>query len=229
MASKKILADLHVDGKVGVGTSTPGAKLQVGGTILSEGGTYVSGVDTKNDAGVIIKKGDWLYSDDNNYLRRIIGHGSDGNLEIGHQGTGLIGDILVRPGTSGNIRFFGSGSEDVRINSSGNVGIGDASPVSKLEVRGDVSVSDNADTHLALAGRVTDYPSPSANASSIITTRGDGGSYPFTSYGNLVLSSRHNSAMDILFRTSDTDRMVVRGNGNVGIGTSSPNAKLEVV
>ena len=33
---------------------------------------------------------------------------------------------------------------------------------------------------------------------------------------------------DILFATSDQQRMTVKSNGNIGIGTTSPSAKLEV-
>jgi len=119
---------------LGIGTSSPGAKLQVDGAIVSEGGSFTSGQETFADAGLIIQKNDYIYSDDNDYLRRIIGHSSTGILEIGQGGTALITDITLKPGSTGNIRFFSSGSEDVRINSSGDMGVGTTTPQGKLVV-----------------------------------------------------------------------------------------------
>ena len=57
-----------------------------------------------------------------------------GILYFGQQGTSLIADMLFYPGSSGNLRFYASGSEDVRINASGLMGIGTSSPSKKLEV-----------------------------------------------------------------------------------------------
>jgi hypothetical protein len=112
------------DGNVGIGITSPGAKLQVDGAIVSEGGSFSSASETATDAGLIIQKGDYIYSDDNSYLRRIIGHAADTHIEIGQANTALIGNINLRPGTSGNINFFGSGSLDARIDSSGRLLVG---------------------------------------------------------------------------------------------------------
>jgi hypothetical protein len=123
--SERLRADSS--GNVGIGITSPGAKLQVDGAIVSEGGSFSSASETATDAGLIIQKSDYIYSDDNNYLRKIIGHAGDNNIEIGQGNTALIGNINLRPGTSGNINFFGSGSLDARIDSSGNVLVGTTS------------------------------------------------------------------------------------------------------
>ena len=125
---------INHDGNVGIGTSAPGAKLHVDGAIVSEGGSFTSINSLATDAGLVIQKNDYIYSDDNEYLRRIIGHTSTGIIEIGQGGTSLITDIILKPGSTGNVRFFASGSEDVRINASGNVGIGTTAPAAKLQV-----------------------------------------------------------------------------------------------
>ena len=122
------------NGRMGIGTTSPQAKLDVDGAGNFSGGTVVSGIDTSTDVGVAISKGDYLYSNDGNYLRRLIGQQSGGSIDIGQQGTGLISNINFFPGTSGNIDFFGSGSIDMRVASTGNVGIGTTNPGDKLHV-----------------------------------------------------------------------------------------------
>ncbi len=121
---------------VGIGVADPGAKLQVDGAIVSEGGSFASNLETVTDAGLVIQKNDYIYSDDNSYLRKIIGHTSANHIEIGQGGTVYIGDINLRPGASGNVKFFSSGasSEDVRIASTGNMGVGTTNPLGKLVV-----------------------------------------------------------------------------------------------
>jgi len=168
-------------GNVGIGTASPNATLDVNGAGNFSGGTVVSGIDTNTNIGVAIAKGDYLYSNDGNYLRRLIGHTPSGNIEVGQDATSLIGDILLRPGAAGNIRFFGSGSEDMRINSSGDVGIGTTSPGYKLDVSGG-----------ARAGGVVTYSKTygsldtAGNAVAGLTTGGNGNSagFTFTCFGN---------------------------------------------
>ncbi len=53
-------------------------------------------------------------------------------------GTSLVGDISLQAGSSGNIKFFGSGSEDMRVNSSGNVCIGNTNNTYALDVTGTI-------------------------------------------------------------------------------------------
>ena len=82
------------------------AKLNLtGGTLTGalklEGGSYSSGIDTATVA-LAVDKGDYIYSDDGNYLRRIIGHTTSGAIEIGQNGTSLVNNINLLTGASGN-------------------------------------------------------------------------------------------------------------------------------
>ena len=120
---------------VGIGVADPSAKLQVDGAIVSEGGSFASAQEgSVTDVGLVVPKNNYIYSDDGTYLRRIIGTTSAGLIEIGQGGTALITDIILKPGSTGNVRVFASGSEDVRINSSGNMGVGTTNPIAKLVV-----------------------------------------------------------------------------------------------
>jgi len=95
--------------------------------------------------------------------------------------------------------FSISGNEKMRIDSSGNVGIGTTSPGGKLEVDGqygDLKIGDPS-----LGTQITYYD----------TTR-------------ILMNSA-----DIKFYTNSlTERMTIESNGNVGIGTASPSVKLDI-
>ena len=125
-------------GNVGIGTSSPVATLDVNGITKLGNSSYSAGIDTITDGALVVPQGKRIVSQDsagNNYLRTIFAHDvSTNNYVFGQQGTSLIGDMVFQPGSSGNFRVYASGSEDFRINTSGNVGIGNTDPKAKLSV-----------------------------------------------------------------------------------------------
>ena len=76
--------------------------LEVQGALVSQGGTWSSNIDSVSNGSLIMDKGDFIYSDDNSYLRKIIGHTTGGTIEVGQAGTALISQINLIPGTAGN-------------------------------------------------------------------------------------------------------------------------------
>ena len=211
---------VHLDetnGRMGIGTTSPNATLDVNGAGNFSGGTVVSGIDTQT-VGVAVAKGTYIKSNDGNYLRNIIGHTSSGNIEIGQAGTSLIGDILLRPGSAGNIRFFGTGSEDMRITSSGNVGIGTTSPGQKLTIDQGV-------------GNVNQgIPATSGSTQNGILRLQPGGPYGesfdfgmnvSTTYAWIQPTNKGNHSVNYNLSLNPNG-------GNVGIGTTSPSQKLDV-
>ena len=113
-------------------------------------------------------------------------------------------------GTSGagNLVFYcDSATERARIDAFGQFGLGTTSPTAKLDVRGTSIVLNNP------AGTAND------NAGFLTTTFSSG--TPYWSY--LTYNASH-----IEWQTYNTERMRIDVNGNLGIGTSAPGARLHV-
>jgi hypothetical protein len=113
---------------------------------------------------------------------------------------------------------FSAADEVMRINGSGDVGIGTSSPTAPLDV-----VCNTGAVGIQLRGRSSDNIS-------LLRFRDNAGT---TTYGQFDIRSvdfRINAVANIpmLFSTNNTERMRITSTGNVGIGTSSPDALLEV-
>jgi hypothetical protein len=119
------------------------------------------------------------------------------------------------------LMFASMGNEHMRIDSTGNVGIGTPSPVSKLDIHGSLSFKSKG-TYVSATNAGGDVNSndltlTAANSTNSIVAR---------------------SAQNIIFQVFDPApasvyREVMRitpwgAGGNVGIGTTNPGAKLEV-
>ncbi len=201
-------------GNVGIGTTSPGAKLDVNGAIVSRGGSYSVTNDSTTNAAIVVPQNNQIYCETSGgYLRNLIYMDNSGNIRVGQTGTGLINDMYLSTGNSGIIRFETKGSESMRINTIGNVGIGTTSPVGKLSVyRTDTTYAVNLSD---ARSRSSLYLKGSGNYDSELT---------FSSgQSNVQLIQAVNSAA-----TSGRDIAINPFGGDVGIGTTGPSEKLVV-
>jgi hypothetical protein len=170
---------------VGVGTASPGAKFQVIGSTTVGGYANVAAV---------------------------FGAGVSSELYVGS----LNGNNpYIGSGGAFPLSFNTNGSERMRIDSSGNVGIGTSSPASF----GKFVVDNTGASSPVIYGKSGDQ----AGARLAISNTGSGGqTWQFVA-GDVGVS---NSGLS--FYDGTATRMRIDGSGNVGIGVTSPGQKLDV-
>jgi hypothetical protein len=119
--------------------------------------------------------------------------------------------------------FITNNTERMRITSAGNVGIGTSSPAQILDIVGTtpiINIQGGATTNAR--GINFAYNSASSVIGSLISYGGT---------GELALSAGNSGSAGyfLTFSTFGVERMRVGDTGNVGIGTSSPAQKLDVI
>ncbi len=164
--------------------------------------------------------------------------------------TGIFGADITN-GVSGSMMIGPSDAAKVTILTSGNVGIGTSAPTSKLHVVGDLNVTGTiVNSGIATTGsgstarlRVGGTVNPASSWQGTTVIGADGQNKVIAGYvtsnTNGATIGAHNSALNawadlnvtgsnVILRTNETERMRVAGNGNVGINTTNPLAKLQV-
>lgn len=133
---------------------------------------------------------------------------------------------LAAKGSAGNIIYNTNGTEKMRISSSGNVGIGIAGPANKLDIAG-AARTNTHNTGLALyvtgggEFRSADATIGLAIGSNNIVATGSNASV------DLSIAAKGASG-NLIYNTNGSEKMRISSSGNVGIGTSTPHAQLQL-
>ena len=209
-------------GNVGIGTTAPESTLHVKGTDRLFSSIRLQSTDGN---GVSLLSGRLNATEDNFTLGLAY---SSASLVIGNRvkpsgssesdATGFLSSSdnstaknAIKMNTNGDIQFYNAGSssiavdsvvamtERMRITSLGNVGIGTTAPDAKLSVNGVASFGDGT----ALLPSIANF-------------------------GDLNTGMWFPADDTIAFSTGGGERMRIKSDGNVGIGTSSPLYKLDV-
>jgi len=200
---------LDKSGNVGIGETTPVHKLDIAGGIRATGTTTFNSLTYT-----------WPSSQTADYVLSTDG---SGNLTWVNA-TGISGTV----DGSGTINYIPKWSDEdtmtdsVIYESSGNIGIGTIAPTSKLHVYdGDLKVQGgtiNLRNSTGASGSATlDYASGSGYLDIDRPLR-----------VNDYIQARDGSGM-ALKTDEGTTRLFVKDDGNIGIGTTAPSAKLDVV
>jgi hypothetical protein len=187
-------------GNVGIGTTSPAGTLDIG----------------KNNATPSLVIGNSGYGANYNSVwglqsgaQSIMIFGNNGQNEIRAGNTGVGGYLDFYTNNTASFTTASNGNFVMRLSSGGNVGIGTTSPSFKLDVAG--AASDWATRFYSNAG------------ASAYFAHGGG-------YGGYINAGTNASSSTYLLEliSNGSTRVYVRGDGNVGIGTTNPGAKLEV-
>ena len=200
------IAMFRGDGNVGIGTAGPGAKLHISGAATTLTGGSRDSVRIDDTTAAAINVGPGL---------RFVGQFSGGNIDFGS--VSMLRESATTTNTATAMTFYTvtnpstSSAERMRIDSSGNVGIGTTAPGAKLELAGDGATSAAAKIILrdTVSGLGVFFLESERVSSGNRLDIGEGSDTFLTIRG-------------------DNDDGGTSSRGNVGIGTTVPDGKLDV-
>lgn len=208
----------ETNNRLGLGTGSPTVRLDVRGQSIFQ--NNISNIllvqnATDNDTyagGTMVTIQNSGQSALNKYLSFVADYDGD------EGGTINFGALTLLAGNSFGINNPSGGALALQ-STAGNVGIGTASPIGKLDIRG------GSYTFASPYVRFSDDDTV-ANSTGIGIANGGAGE------GNLAINvcdTGSSAACDLLLASKGTEILRVKSSGNVGIGTTAPSYRLHIV
>ena len=213
---------------VGIGTTSPSSKLNISSASFND---HITLTRSSDELGISVSGGQLMFEGGVSPFNNI-------DADLGRSDKHWREAFVYSVRSGGVLQFKTNGnSEKMRIDSSGNVGIGNTSPSTKLNVISGTGAGGANGTGVIKVGGANNYDSLEFG----IINNYDG---MIRTYGNdLAIYAGHwrtigNVATEdhqIKWHTSksgsadwSTPKMYLDHNGDLGIGTTSPGAKLQV-
>ena len=230
---------IDTSGNIGIGTSSPN----------TTSGKAVHLYNDANTGTVASNSIITIESLNRNAVLELVGFSGSSNQVAFSSPRGTVYSAIVGDATNSALLFrTGGTTERMRIDSSGNVGIGTTNPTYNLDVTGsfrvlgntiDIGANNSSNTIINVGG------TPTGNKIAATDYIGD---TTYTDYGLRVGRSnngangtsliQHRGTGDLKisvaeagymhFDTTDTERMRISATGNVGIGTNAPSYLLDI-
>ena len=225
-------------GNVGIGTNNPIAKLDIDGgaennttpALAIRGGLF--------DPSDLYVLNSYSVTSGVGYAAKVIGVNiknkveTDNTVQIRNNVGGLIsagaiyfGSDNVNQGIFGVLGGTGNVgttlAEYLTVRDDGNVGIGTASPLEKLDVYGTSRIS-------SAYPRLDFFCTTGRSTNAWGNSTGAAGDYRIYSNGDASDGTKRSLNFDYGQNTTHTTRMCINADGNVGIGTASPRGMLDV-
>ena len=244
---------MHIEntGNVGIGEPSPTSKLEVKGkTIINfhednVGGTSGSAVNDPIKLHIGNPYGSPVTGNRNGGLQLEWYNGNFASVDLVRYGSTIDGAGLAFGTSPNNSGPRTESIERMRIDRNGNVGIGETSPTSKLEVKGKTIINFHEDNVGGTSGSAVNDPIKLHIGNpygSPVTGNRNGGlqlewyngnfaSVDLVRYDNsgdgagLAFGTSPNSSGP---RTESIERMRINRSGNVGIDTTDPTQRLDV-
>lgn len=205
-------------GNIGIGTTSPSAKLQVNGNFSIINPTYTGSLSiqhTANGAMAFI----------NSAIGTFMFVGPTNMVDFGGQQIRSVQRGAFFSNTLVGYALQTAEGNNVFNTTSGNTGIGTTAPIEKLDVNGNIKSTGFILPTNAAAGKV--LTSDASGNATWQAAASAGWGFDGNAVGVLKkIGTADNYALP--FITNNTEQMRITTAGNVGIGTASPSEKLSV-
>jgi len=207
-------------GAVGIGTTSPGYKLDVDGDIGLSGNI----VDANTGEEIQIGTND---------IRVELKH-LQSEYGLWARSPSLSTRAMGIDGASTYMGLYTNSTEKVRITSDGNVGIGTTSPEGLLQISRDASTAYDGtnDSGQSNIGASLTIQNPNTTTNSFAQVNMQVSADSNRAVGRIVTIAKGGASSDMAFVTENTgvrgEKVRIASDGNVGIGTTTPSATLTV-